>query len=64
MELKCATKLTFASLDALRPCVLKLCVTTIATLLEPSTTASTTAEFTGFLGGAALGTAAAAAQDG
>ena len=54
--------LTFTSLNALRPCVLKLCVTTISTLLEPSTTRRATAEFAGFLGGAALGTSMAIAR--
>ena len=45
--------LTFTSLHALPPRVTKLRVTTISTLLEPSTTTSATAEFAGFLGGAA-----------
>ena len=36
--------------------MLKLCVTDISAFLEPSTAASTTAEFAGFLGDAALET--------
>ena len=48
---------TFADIIALSPRVLKLRVARIAALLEPRTTGSATAEFAGFLGGAALGTA-------
>ena len=36
--------------------MVNLCVTGISTILEPSTAASTTAPFAGFLGTAALGT--------
>lgn len=48
---------TFAGLDALGPCVIKLCAAGIPTLIEPSATTSATAEFAGFLNGAALGAA-------
>ena len=41
--------------------MIKLRVTSIATIFEPSTAGSATAPFTGFLGGAALGTPAATA---
>ena len=54
-------QLTFACLDALVPRVIKLCVAGISTVLEPSTIASATTEFAGFLGSTALGTPAAAA---
>ena len=50
------TRKAFASLDALGPCMIKLCVADISTVLEPSTTTSTTAAFPGFLSGAALWT--------
>ena len=50
----------FADLNALGPCVIKLCVTVISAVLEPSTAASTTAAFAGFLASAALGTAVGA----
>ena len=46
---------TFAGLDALEPRVVEVRVTGISAVLEPSTTANTTAEFTGFLVFAALG---------
>ena len=46
---------TCASLKALGPGMIELCVAAISTVLEPSATASATAEFERFLGGAALG---------
>ena len=46
---------TFASLNALGPCVVKLCVACISTVLEPSTAASTTAAFAKFLRSTTLG---------
>ena len=46
----------FAGLDALDPCMIKGSVAGISTVLEPSTTASATTEFAGFLDTAALGT--------
>ena len=48
-------ELTVTSLDAFPPCVIKIRVAGISTLVEPSTTASATTEFTGFLGSTALG---------
>ena len=51
----CCQQLTCTSLDALGPCVIKLCVADISAFLEPSTAGSATAEFARFLGGAALG---------
>ena len=48
-------RLTSARLDPLGPCVIKLCVASISTGLEPSTTASTTAGFAGFLASTAHG---------
>ena len=48
-------KLTFAGLNALDPCMIKVCVTGISAVLEPSTAASATTEFAGFLDNAALG---------
>ena len=48
------TKKTFASMDALRPCMTKLCVAGISTILEPSASASATAAFAG-LGDTAFG---------
>ena len=39
----------FASLDALGPCMIKLSLASISAVLEPSTTASATAKFAGFL---------------
>ena len=51
-----SSQLTFAGLDALAPCMVKICVAGIPARLEPSTTASTTATFTGFLGSTALWT--------
>ena len=48
-------ELTFAGLDALVPCVIKLRVAGISTVLEPTTSASATRAFAGFVGGA-LGT--------
>ena len=48
-------ELTFAGLDALEPCVIKLRVAGISTVLEPTAAASATRRFTGFFGGA-LGT--------
>ena len=47
--------LTCASLDALRPCMLVLCVADISAVLEPSTATSATAEFAGFLGSTTFG---------
>ena len=48
-------ELTFASLNALDPCMISICVASISTVLEPSTTASATAALTGFLDSTALG---------
>ena len=48
---------TLTSLDALSPCMIKLCVADISTVLEPTTAASATATFTGFLDNATLATA-------
>ena len=48
-------KPTFASLDALSPCMTELRVVGVPTLAEPSTAASATAERTGFSGRATLG---------
>ena len=53
-------KLTFAGLNALNPCVIEVCVAGISAVLEPSTAASATTEFAGFLDAAALGTRVAA----
>ena len=47
-------KPTCASLDTLGPSMVKAHITDISAFLEPSTTASTTAEFAGFLGRATL----------
>ena len=47
-------QLTFASLDALGPCMIKLRVAGISAVLEPSTAASAAAEYAGFLGSPAL----------
>ena len=44
----------FASLDALVPCVLKLCVASSSAVFEPRTAATATTEFAGFLDGAAF----------
>ena len=55
---------TFASQDALGPCVMELCVAGISAVLEPCTTASATAAFGGLLGRTALGTPVAAAYCG
>ena len=52
---------TFARLNALGPCMIKLCITSISTVLEPSTTTSATATFAKFLGNTAPGTHSAAA---
>ena len=41
---------TFASLNALGPCMIKLGIASIATVLEPSPTTSATATFARFLG--------------
>ena len=54
-KLSLSTQLTFASLNALDPCMTKLCVTDITTVLEPSPSASTTTEPAGLFGSAALG---------
>ena len=48
-------KLTFAGLNALDPCMIEVWVASISTVLEPSTAASATTEFAGFLNAAALG---------
>ena len=48
-------KLTFASLVAFEPCVVKLRVAGISTLVEPSATRSATTELAGFFEDAALG---------
>ena len=53
-------ELTFTGLNPLDPSMIEVCVTGISTVLEPSTAASATAAFTGFLDSAALGTAFAA----
>ena len=47
---------TLAGLDALDPCVIKLCLADISTVLEPSTAVSATAAFAGILKRAALRT--------
>ena len=49
-------QLTSARLDALGPCVIKLCVAEVSAFLEPRTAGSTTAEFAGFIGTATLAT--------
>ena len=51
---------TFASLDTLHPCMIKLCIAGISTIIEPSTTADATATLARFLDNAALGAAVAA----
>ena len=51
---------TCAGIEALEPGVIKLRVTGITTLPRPSTTASATTEFAGFLDTAALGARVAA----
>ena len=48
-------QLTCTSLNAFGPCVIEICVNDISAFLEPSSAASATAEFTGFLDSAALG---------
>ena len=48
-------ELTFAGLDALVPCVIKLRVAGISAVLEPTASATATRGFAGFVGGA-LGT--------
>ena len=45
---------TFASLHAVGPSMIKICVSCISTILEPSAAASTAAAFAGFLVNAAL----------
>ena len=45
---------TFAGLNALDPCMTKVRVAGVSTVLEPSTVTSTTTEFAGFLENAAL----------
>ena len=45
----------FAGLDALRPCVVKLRVTVITTVLEPIAAGGTATKFTGFLVGSTFG---------
>ena len=54
----CLGQSCFASLDALVPRVLKLCVAISATASEPGTATTATAKFTGFLNSAALETCA------
>ena len=49
-------QLTFASLDAFGPCMNKLRVVGVSTLVEPSTTAGATAECSGFADSTTLGT--------
>ena len=51
---------TFACPDALGPCMIKFCVDSIATILEPITARSTTASFARFLDDTALGAPLAA----
>ena len=46
----------FACPNALDPCMIEVCVAGISAVLEPSTAASATTEFAGFLDNAALGT--------
>ncbi len=46
--------LTLAGPDALGPCMIRVRVVGISTLLEPSTTASATTDFTGLLHDTAL----------
>ena len=45
---------TFASLDALGPCMIKFAVAGISALLEPSAAANTTATFASLFGSATL----------
>ena len=49
-------KLTFAGLYPIDPCMIEVCVAGTSAVLEPSTAASATTEFAGFLDAAALGT--------
>ena len=56
-------QLTFASVNALVPCVIKLRIGDISALFEPSTTASTAAIFAGLVG-STLGTHATTVQPG
>lgn len=44
-----------AGLDALVPCVLKLCVASTAAVSEPGTAATATTSFAGFIDGATFG---------
>ena len=53
---------TFAGLNALDPCMIEVCVAGISAVLEPSTAASATTAFAGFLDSAALGTPFGAGQ--
>ena len=53
-------QLTFASLDALSPCVVELRIANISALLKPGTATSATTAFAS-LAGSALGTPAVAA---
>ena len=48
-------QLTFASLYALCPCVIKICISSISTVLKPSTAASAAATFAKCFSDAALG---------
>ena len=53
MQCECQSEqLTAASLDALGPSVVKVHITDISTVLEPSTTASTTAALANLVGNA------------
>ena len=45
---------TTAGLDALTPCMIKVCIAGISTFLEPTTTTRATADFARFLHCAAL----------
>ena len=47
---------TFASLNALEPCISKLCFTGISAVLKPSTIASAAAMYARLLDSSALGT--------
>ena len=55
LRLYCTRSGVFAGLDALEPCVIKLRVAGISTVLEPTASATATRALAGFVGGA-LGT--------
>ena len=55
MAQKLVSRRTFAGLDALGPCMIKVCVRSISAVLEPSATTSATAAFARFLANSALG---------